>query len=112
MFYRYKYFPAPPSQVFQGTQEQLAKKLKRNPDLHVIAGRNGSYRLAGTSSGTIYEYPDENSANPTRSITPSKDMIRLRYGKSNVTEKDYRSLTAELNNGTIQFDSLDKPPRF
>lgn len=110
-FYRYMYFPAPPSQVFQGTQAQLAKKLK-NSNLHVIGGGNGSYRLAGVSSGIIYEYPDENAATPTRSIIPSKDMLRLRYNKSNVTERDYDRLTTELNNGSIQFDGLDKPPRF
>ena len=110
-FYRYTYFPAPPSQVFQGTQAQLAKKLK-NSDLHVKSGRNGSYRLVVESSGTVYEYPDENSTDPIRSITPSKDMLRLRYNKSNVTEKDYERLTTDLNNGSIQFDGLDKPPRF
>ena len=105
MHYRYRYFPAPPQTVFQGTRAQLLRKLK-NSDLHVIRGGNGSYVLGGYSSGIIYEFTDVISSVPLRQVTPNKDMMRIRYGKTNITESDYLKLTNELNKGSILFDSL------
>lgn len=106
MFYRYTYFPAPPSQLFQGTQAQLNKKL-RSSGLHVLSGGNGSWLLGGYSYGIIHEYTSETATTPVRSITPDKDMMRLRYNKTNVTERDYIRLTNELNNGSISLEMLD-----
>ena len=105
MFYGYEYFPAPPSIYFQGTQAELAKKLKAT-GLHVISGSNGSYVLGGKSSGTIFEYADDSRQQVLRTAIPSKDMMRIRYGKERITEKDYQRLATDLNNGSIVFDSL------
>lgn len=106
MFYRYTYFPAPPSQPFQGTQAQLNKKLKAT-GLHILSGGNGSWRIGGYSSGLIHEYADEKATKPIRSITPDKVKIRTLYNKTNVTEKDFIRLTADLNSGTISIYMID-----
>ncbi len=105
MFYKYSYSPAPQAYLFKGTVAQLERKLKAT-GMTVVSGGNGSYILAGCSSGKIYEYADETSNYPIRVVTPSRDMIRLRYGKERITERDYIRLTKELNEGTISFDSL------
>ena len=105
MLYNYSYQPAPPQIEFHGTQNELARKLRKT-GLVVLRGGRGSYILGGHSSGIIYEYADKNSTIPTRMVTPSKDMMRLRYGKDRITENDYARLTKELNNGTILFESL------
>ena len=111
MFYRYGYYPAPPPIQFQGTKEALAKKLAQT-GLQVVGGGNGTYVLGGTSSGVIYEFLDETSQSPIRSIVPSKDMLRLRYYKERITEKDYERLANDLNKGLIKFDDLAISPRF
>ena len=105
MHYRYSYYPAPTPIVFQGTKKQLDRKLK-NSGLTVLKGSRGSYVLGGYSYGEIHEFTDEYSTNPTRSVTPSKDMMRHRYGKERITENDYARLTKELNCGTILFECL------
>lgn len=105
MFYRYGYFPAPTPIQFQGNRDQLAKKLAQT-GLQVVGGGNGTYVLGGTSSGVIYEFIDENSPSPIRKIVPSKDMMRVRYGKERITEKDYERLANDLNKGLIKFDNL------
>lgn len=110
MFYRYTYMPAPPPFLFQGTREQLEKKLKAT-GCHVVNGGNGSYVLAGESSGTIFEFHDEDATTPTRSVIPNKELIRILYHKVRVTENDYCKLTLDLNSGRISFDSLCKSKR-
>lgn len=104
-YYRYRYFPAPTPIPFQGTFDELRKKLKET-GLIVLRGSNGSYVLGGFSSGTIYEFPDEASSQVLRYVTPSKDMLRMRYNKQRITESVYAKLTEELNQGKITFDSL------
>lgn len=104
-YYRYQYFPAQPTILFQGTQDELRKKLAQT-GLIVLKGGNGSYLLGRPSFGTIYEFEDETSTQPLRYVTPSKDMLRMRYDKQRITEKDYAKLTEELNQGEITFDSL------
>ena len=110
-YYRYTYLPAPPAIPFQGTKEQLAKKI-RATGLKVVGGSNGSYVLAGEASGIITEFSDETSTTPIRQITPSKELIRILYHKTRVTENDYCKLALDLNSGRISFDGLDKAPRF
>ena len=105
MFYRYTYFPAPPPMPFQGTKEQLEKKLAQT-GLVVVGGDNGSYVLGGESSGIIYEFADEKSQTPIRSISPSKEMLKIRYDKIRVTENDYKKLVNDLNKGIIKFNNL------
>lgn len=104
-YYKYRYFPAPLPVLFQGTRAELHEKLK-STGLRVLSGSCGTYKLGGSSSGKIYEYPDVTSHNPIRVITPDKEMLRERYNKLKITEKDYARLTTELNNGDIMFDSL------
>ena len=111
MHYKSSYSPSGQAELFQGTQAELKKFTKKTGKVPVNGG-NGSHIVAGLSSGRIYEYPDENSTTPTRSIIPNKDMMRLRYDKSRITEADYRKLADDLNAGKIKFDNLDKGPNF
>lgn len=109
MFYNYSYTPASQSFLFQGTQAELQKKI-RDTGAIVLKGDRGSYLMAIPAQGTIYEYSSEDATEPTRSISPNKDMIRMRYDKTKVTEKDYQRLTDDLNKGNLKFDNLDKGP--
>ena len=109
MFYNYSYTPASQSFLFQGTQAELQKKM-RDTGAIVLKGDRGSNLMVIPAQGTIYEYPSEDAMEPTRSIIPNKDMIRTRYGKTKVTENDFKKLTDDLNNGNLQFDNLDKGP--
>lgn len=109
MFYDYEYYPAQPKTLFQGTKAELAKKLKANPQLFVVGGGNGSWVLAGYSFGRIYEFDNEYSRTLIRSVTPSKDLIRLMHNKTKVTEKDYQVIAEDLNSGKLSFDELTKP---
>lgn len=111
MHYKSFYSPSSPATDFQGTKAELNKFTEKTGKVPV-AGDNGSYKVATLSSGRIYEYEDENSTTPTRSIVPNKDMMRLRYGKSRITKNDYQKLVDDLNEGKIKFDNLDKGPNF
>ena len=111
MFYNYSYFPGSPAFPFQGNRTELERKLKETGAI-VVGGSNGSYQLAIPPQGTIYEYPSEDAMEATRSIVPNKEMIRIRYGKTRVTENDYRKLVDELNKGKLQFDSLSIGPSY
>ncbi len=111
MHYKSSYSPSGPATNFQGTKAEL-KKFTEKTGKVPVAGDNGSYKVATLSSGRIYEFEDESSTTPTRSIVPNKDMMRLRYHKSRITEKDYKRLVDDLNDGKIKFDNLDKGPYF
>lgn len=106
MFYRYHYSTSESRQPFHGNRYELAKLLKANPNLKAVYGGPGCFVVEGNSSGTIYEYPEKISCTYIRSITPDKEFIRKRYGKSCVTEKDYENLVHELNAGELSFDEL------
>lgn len=104
-YYRYQYFPAPQPIPFQGTLDELRKKLKET-GLVVVGGSNGSYVLGGFAYGIIYEFPDKKSSQPIRSVIPNKDMLLIRYSRERISKNIYAMLVDELNNGVISFDSL------
>ena len=105
MFYWYKFYPAPYPIVFHGTQSALSEKLEET-GMYVLSENNGAYLLAGNPHATIFEYSDEKAKKFERVILPHTELLYCLYDIKRITEKDYKRLIDDLNNGLVSFDSL------
>ena len=97
----YSYFYTPSKKIdFQGKSKKLQRYISEG--YRVVAGGNGSYVLAKSAYGVVYEMEDDK----TVVGKCANNFIRDYYSRSKITEKAYIQLVSDLNAGKVKFSDL------
>lgn len=97
----YGYFYIPSKKIkFQGKSRKLQRYI--NEGYRVVSGSKGSYVLAKSAYGVVYEMED----NKTVAMMLANNFICKHYNRSKATEKAYIQLVSDLNAGEVKFTDL------
>lgn len=97
--YGYSYTPSETID-FQGNSKKLQRHIHEG--YRVVAGGNGSYVLAKSAYGVVYEMEGDKKV----ARRCANDFIRKHYKRSKITEKAYIQLVSDLNAGKVKFTDL------